>query len=72
MRLVYPPNLLRVPVINQLIRSYDLTVNILQAHIGQDEAWMDVQLNGDSTVLEAALAWLQSMDVTIETLHGEH
>ncbi|MFN3309255.1 MAG: NIL domain-containing protein, partial [Anaerolineales bacterium] len=32
-RLIYPPSLLRVPVINQLIKEFDITVNILRAQI---------------------------------------
>ncbi len=65
-RLVYPETLLSVPVVNQLIRRYDLTVNILRAQIGGGQRWMEVQLSGDSMVIEDALAWLKSQGIAVE------
>ncbi len=65
-RLTYPVHLLSVPVINQLIRRYDLTVNILQAKIGGEDRWMVVQLAGDPMVIEDAIAWLKSQGIEVE------
>jgi len=65
-RLIYPVSLLSVPVINQLIRHYDLTVNILRAQIGGEDRWMDVQLTGDPLVIEDALSWLKSQGIQVE------
>ena len=69
-RLIYPVSLLSVPVINQLIRRYDLTVNILRAQIGGGERWMDVQLSGDEVVIEDAIAWLVSQGIQVESTEG--
>ena len=65
--LVYPVSLLSVPIINQLIRRYDLTVNILRAQIGGEDRWMDVQLAGDPMVIEAAIGWLKSQGIQVQT-----
>ena len=65
-RLIYPPSLLSVPVINQLIRRYDLTVNILRAQIGGEHRWMEVQLDGNPIVIDEAIAWLKSQGIEIE------
>jgi D-methionine transport system ATP-binding protein len=65
-RLVYPASLLSVPVINQLIRRFDLTVNILRAEIGSDQGWIEVQLAGESLVIDEAIAWLQSQGVQVQ------
>ena len=65
-RLIYPEALLSVPVINQLIRRYDITVNILRAQIGGGQRWMEVQLSGDPMVIEDALSWLKSQGITVE------
>jgi ABC-type methionine transport system ATPase subunit len=65
-RLIYPVHLLSVPVINQLIRRYDLTVNILRAQIGGEDRWMVVQLTGDSMVIEDSIAWLKSQGIEVE------
>ncbi len=65
-RLIYPESLLSVPVINQLIRRYEITVNILRAQIGGDQRWMEVQLAGNPMVIEEAIAWLKSQGILIE------
>jgi ABC-type methionine transport system ATPase subunit len=65
-RLVYPPALLSVPIINQLIRHYDLTVNILRAQIGGEDRWIEVQLAGNPATIEAAIGWLEEMGIEVE------
>jgi ABC-type methionine transport system ATPase subunit len=65
-RLIYPKDLLREPVINQLIRRYDLTVNILRAQIGDGGRWMKVRLSGNPMVIEEAITWLKTQGIEIE------
>lgn len=65
-RLIYPESLLSVPVINQLIRRYDLTVNILRAQIGGGQRWMEVQLDGNPIVIDEAIKWLQEQGIQVE------
>lgn len=65
-RLIYPASLLSVPVINQLIRRYDLTVNILKAQIGADQGWLEVQLAGSPVVIEEAVLWLKDQGVEVQ------
>lgn len=64
-RLVYPASLLHVPIINQLIRRFELTVNIIRAQIGDDQGWMEVQLAGDPVVIDDAITWLKSQGVEV-------
>lgn len=66
LRLIYPASLLSVPVINQLIRRYDLTVNILRAQIGIDQGWLEVQLAGSTLVIEEAVSWLKEQGVEVQ------
>jgi D-methionine transport system ATP-binding protein len=65
-RLNYPSNLLRVPIINQLIKQYDLTVNILRAQIDNEQGWIEIQLAGNIHVIDDAIAWLKSQGVQVE------
>ncbi|MBN1667789.1 MAG: hypothetical protein JW862_11900 [Anaerolineales bacterium] len=67
-RLVYPPNLLDVPIINQLIRRYDLTINILRAQVDPQGGWVDVQLSGNPAAIEDAISWLSGRGVQVEPL----
>lgn len=66
--LIYPPHLLDVPIINQLIRRYELTVNILRAQVGPNEGWVDIQLTGPSAAIEDAMSWLSAKGVEVQHL----
>jgi ABC-type methionine transport system ATPase subunit len=67
-RLIYPPRLLDVPVINQLIRRFDLTVNILRAQVSPNEGWVDVQLTGSAAAIESASTWLMGRGIEVQRL----
>jgi len=68
LHLEYPIELLHVPVINQLIRRFNLTVNILRAHIDAQSGWIDVQINGAVEVLEQAIQWLTEQGIQVSDL----
>lgn len=67
-RLIYPPSLLDVPIINQLILRFELQVNILRAEVTPDQGWVDIQLEGNSSAIESALAWLSSQGIQVQRL----
>ncbi len=67
-RLIYPPHLMDVPVINQLIRRYELTFNILRAEVTTQEGWVDIQLNGSAAAIEDAITWLSGRGIEIQRL----
>jgi len=67
-RLVYPPHLLDVPIINQLIHRYNLTINILRAQVAPDEGWVDIQLTGTAAAIEDATIWLSGQGIIVEHL----
>ncbi|HET7009501.1 MAG TPA: NIL domain-containing protein [Anaerolineales bacterium] len=65
-RLNYPPSLLREPIVFQLIRRFDLQVNITRAQIELDEGWLEVELSGPGPVLDQAEAWLREQGIDIQ------
>ncbi len=68
-RLVYPSHLLDVPIINQIIRRYDLTVNILQAQVTSREGWVELQLTGASSAIEEAVTWLIERGIEVQRIN---
>lgn len=69
-RLVYPRHLIDVPVINQLIRSYELTVNILRAQVTPKEGWVEIQLTGKMAEIEEAITWLVGQGIEVLRLEN--
>jgi len=67
-RLIYPPHLLDVPIVNQLIRRFDLTFNILRAEVAPQAGWVDLQLSGSTGAIEGAITWLSGQGIEIQRL----
>jgi len=65
LRLIYPRHLVDEPIINNLLRGYNFTLNILYANISPDSGWIDVQLTGKAAELEEAITWLENKGVEV-------
>ncbi len=68
LRLIYPPSLVREPILHRLIRQFDLTVNILGAQLGIDEGWLELEATGSTAELERAIAWLTAEGLQVAFL----
>ena len=66
LHIIFPPSLLKKPIINDLIRKYqNLEVNILRADISVDSAWLEIQLFGTSAVIEDAINWMRVLGIEV-------
>ncbi|MEW6569295.1 MAG: NIL domain-containing protein [Chloroflexota bacterium] len=68
LRLNYPPSLVSQPVLYQLIRRFNLTVNIRRAQISLEEGWLEAEFTGEGTEIAEATAWLEGQGVVVEAL----
>lgn len=66
LRLNYPPSLASRPVLNHLIRQFEVTVNIRQAHITLEEGWLEAEFSGPEDELDRATAWLEQEGVMVD------
>lgn len=56
------------PIISHLIAQHGLSVNITAARLSpdlQEDGWFDLELRGTPQQLQQALAYLQSLNITI-------
>lgn len=67
-RLTYPPSLLRRPIINQVILEFELSVNIIQAHVTHEEGWLEIQVTGDPEEIKRAMNWLSKEGIKISNI----
>ena len=65
LRLNYPATLLRQPILHQLIRAFDLSVNILRAQISLEVGWLEIQADGPESELDRAQAWLNEQGIEV-------
>ena len=65
----YPRKLIEQPVISNLVKKYDLTINISRARIGQDEeGTMVVEISGAGDNLKAGLQYLREIGITFKPI----
>ncbi len=69
LRLIYPPSVVNVPIVNQLIRKYsELTVNILRAEVRPEKGWLEIQVVGSAGMIESSIDWLRKQGVEVQVL----
>jgi len=65
-KLVYPVALQDQPILYRLIKDFDLATNIRRASVGVREAWLIVDIEGESDAIELALAWAKGQGIEVK------
>jgi ABC-type methionine transport system ATPase subunit len=65
-KLVYPAALQDQPILYRLIKDFDLATNIRRASVGMEEAWLIVDIEGESDAIEQAMRWARGQGVEIQ------
>lgn len=67
--LSFPPELIDEPITYQLIKKYDLMVNILSARITpKEQGRLIMELSGRKKNLEAGLQFIEALGVTVQPI----
>jgi ABC-type methionine transport system ATPase subunit len=67
-RLTFPENLVREPIIARLVKELDIVLNIRRADVGESEGWIICELDGDGTTIDRAVRWLRHEGVQVDLL----
>lgn len=67
-RLTFPAELVRQPVIGQLVRRFGVLPNIRRADVSEDVGWIVCELDGDEGQVSAAVAWMREIGVDVDRL----
>ena len=66
--LTFPQQVLNEPLIFTLGRDFNLVPNIRGATITEEKGIMALELDGEPTSIERAIAWLRSRNVTVDVV----
>jgi ABC-type methionine transport system ATPase subunit len=67
-KLTFPEDLVRQPVIGQMVRRFDVLPNIRRASVEEHVGWMICEIEGDDTAVERAVQWLVDRGVQVDRL----
>ena len=66
--LTYPPELIKEPLIYQVIKSYEVVVSIRQTNISDKLGLMALELEGEAAEIDKAVQFLSGKGVTVEPI----
>jgi ABC-type methionine transport system ATPase subunit len=67
-KLTFPEELIREPVIARMVREFDVLPNIRRANVEDKVGWIICELDGDEAVIERAIEWLRQTGVQVDRL----
>jgi len=67
-RLTFPEELVREPVIARMTGKFAVVPNIRRADVGETGGWIVCELDGDSGTVDGALEWLRTQGVRVDLL----
>src|SRR5579883_327797 len=67
-RLTFPEELVREPIVPRLVQTFDVVPNIRRADVGEHSGWIVCELDGDATAVDQALDWLRDQGVRVDLL----
>lgn len=68
LRLTFPGELIKQPVVAELVRRFDVTPNIRRASVDETVGWIICELGGEAAAVDAAVEWLHELGVEVDRL----
>lgn len=70
-RLTFPDDLIKEPVIYQMGREFQVVTNIRMAEVAQRFGWVILEIDGEDAEIQRALDWAESKGVRIDPVEGD-
>lgn len=67
-RLTFPEELIRQPIIARMVKELDVVPNIRRADVGERSGWIICELDGDGVDVDRAVEWLRAEGVQVDLL----
>ncbi len=64
----FPEDKIKEPIIYQIGREYNVVTNVRRADVRETTGWMDLELSGDVTEIERAVAGLRDKGVIVDPI----
>ena len=67
----FPEELVDRPMIYEVVKRFDVVPNIRRANVEQHSGWVILELNGEQEHLDGAVAYLEEVGCTVNTMEGD-
>jgi hypothetical protein len=70
-KFTFPAELITLPIIYELGKSFNLVTNIRRADVTEDRGWVILELDGEMGEIERGLDWVASKGVRVDPVQGD-
>lgn len=70
-KLSFPGDLIKEPVVYQLGRKFNIVTNIRRADVTADYGWVVLEIQGDDAETQKALDWAAEIGVLVGPIEGD-
>ena len=67
-KLTFPEDLVRQPVIGRVVERFGVMPNIRRANVEEHMGWIVCELDGEDDAVERAIGWLTEIGVQVDRL----
>jgi ABC-type methionine transport system ATPase subunit len=67
-KITFPENLVKQPILGRLVREFEVMPNIRRASVEENVGWIICELGGEAQAVEKAVAWLNDLGVQVDLL----
>lgn len=67
-RLAFRGDVFNEPVLYQMGKQYQVVTNIRNAHVENEQGWLEVELDGEAHEIERALSFCREKGIEVEYL----
>lgn len=69
-RLTFPQDLIRKPVLGEVVKRFDVLPNIRRADVSEDLGWIICELDGEPQNVADAIGWIENEGVLVDLLEN--
>ncbi len=70
-KFTFPQELITLPIIYELGKSFNLVTNIRRADVTEDRGWVILELEGELEEIERSMQWVASKGVRVDPVQGD-
>jgi ABC-type methionine transport system ATPase subunit len=67
----FPEELVDRPMVYEMVKRFDVVPNIRRANVEAHSGWVILELGGDDAQVDAAVAYLEEVGCTVNTMEGD-
>ena len=70
-KLTFPEQLVRQPLLARMVREFDVMPNIRRANVEEHSAWVILELGGAHEARDRAIGYLEGLGCTVNRMEGD-